>query len=129
MADFLDPLKSLHTTLIDACNGYEEAAEDDEGKDLGPLFSQMVDLRNRHDAELDRHLRAVGEEPNVSGSFMTLVHRTIFKVRSVVTGLDASVIPGLINGEERIVESYEDVLRANPPADVATTINRQLAEV
>jgi hypothetical protein len=32
-----DHIESLHTRAIDACNGYEEALEDAEGRGLTPL--------------------------------------------------------------------------------------------
>ena len=129
MSDDLEALKSLHTTLIDARNGYQEALSDAEGQGLSPLFREMIELRDRHHAEIDRHLRAAGEEPDESGSFLTLVHRTIFKVRSIVTGLGTGVLPGLIDGEERIAGDYEDVLRNSPPPAVANALNGQLSEL
>lgn len=91
MSNFVDTLKSFHTALVDSCNGYEEALSDAEGKDLAPLFLKMIDLRNWHHAELDRYLRAEGEEPDEDGSFMSTVHRTVIKVRSLITGLDESL--------------------------------------
>ena len=129
MSEYLDALKSLHTTLIDARNGYQEALSDAEGKGLAPLFREMIELRDRHHSEIDRHLRAAGEEPDESGSFLTLVHRTIFKVKSLVSGLGASVLPGLIDGEDRIAGDYEDVLRNSPPPAVANALNGQLTEL
>jgi len=68
-----------------------------------------------------------GETPDESGSFLSLVHKTIFKVRSVITGLDESVLPGLIDGETRISDSYEDVLAKAPPADVVASLQTQLS--
>ena len=38
MTEHADALKTLHTSLIDSRNGYEEALEDAEGKGLTPLF-------------------------------------------------------------------------------------------
>ena len=98
MSDFVDTLKSLHTALVDSRNGYEEGLKDAEGKGLTPLFHEMIDLRNRHHTELDRHLRAAGEEPDEKGSSMSTVHRTVMKVRSVLTGLDESALSGLVDG-------------------------------
>ena len=127
MADYLEPLKNLHTTLIDGRNGYEEALSDAEGKGLSPLFRELLALHEGHHAEIDSILRAAGETPDESGSFLTTVHRIVFKVRSVVTGLDESVLPGLIDGEQRIAGEYEDVLKSGPPERVAATLNTQLA--
>jgi uncharacterized protein (TIGR02284 family) len=129
VSDYLDALKSLHTTLVDSSIGYNEALSDAEGKGLSPLYREMIELRDKHHAELDAHLRAAGETPDESGSFLSIVHRTIFKVRSVVSELDESVLSGLIDGEKRIAGYYEDALRSAPPPTTAATLNQQLAAV
>ena len=126
MAEYRDALKSLHTTLVDSKKGYEEALADAEGKGLTPLFRDMIALREKNHAELDTLLRAAGETPDESGSFLSLVHKTIFKVRSVFNGLDESVLPGLIDGETRIADAYEDVLGNTPPAEASAALDRQL---
>ena len=43
---------------------------------------------------------------------MSVVHRTIMNVRSLFNGLDGSVLPGLIDGEKRNVDKYDDALQA-----------------
>ncbi len=40
--DILDHLKSLHTSEIDARNGYEKALEDAEGAGMRALFRAMI---------------------------------------------------------------------------------------
>lgn len=136
MTQYLEALKDLHTTLVDSRNGYEEAVSDAEGKGLTSLFREMIALRDRHHGEIDACLRRAGETPDESGSFLSVVHRTIFKVRSILTGLDESVLPGLIDGEERIAARYDEALKAGPPADVAeilkaqrTALRQQIAEM
>lgn len=125
MSDFVENLKSLHTALIDSREGYKEALADAEGKGLAPLFREFIELRTRHHAELDSLLRASGAVPDESGSFMSTVHRTIMKVRSLFGGLDESVLPGMIDGEKRIVGYYEDVEKAGPPAEAAAVLSAQ----
>ena len=127
MTQYLEALKDLHTTLVDSRNGYEEALSDAEGKGLPSLFREMIALRDRHHGEIDACLRRAGETPDESGSFLSVVHRTIFKVRSILTGLDESVLPGLIDGEERIAGRYDEALKADPPADVAEILTAQRA--
>jgi uncharacterized protein (TIGR02284 family) len=125
-ADILDHLKSLHTSAIDARNGYQEALKDAEGRGLTPLFADMIALHESHAAELARELTKANEIPDDKGSFMTLVHKTIMDVRSLFNGLDESVLPGLIDGEKRNVSKYDDVLNeAKPPADVADLLTAQ----
>ena len=109
--DQIDHLKSLHTAAIDARNGYQEALEDAEGRGLTALFRDMIAVHGGHADELGTELSAAGEKPDNDGSFMSTVHRTIMSVRSLFDGLDESVLPGLIDGEERNVGKYDDALK------------------
>lgn len=125
-----DELKSLHTALVDSRNGYDEALKDAEGKGLTPLFARMIALRTESAAALDTHLRAAGEEPDQDGSFMSTVHRTVIGIRSLFGHLDERILPGLIDGEERIKSYYEDAIKTAPAGSVALEILRkQLGEL
>jgi len=109
----LDDLKSLHTAAIDARNGYSEALEDAKGHGLTGLFQDMIALHGINAEELRRELAAGGEDVDNEGSFMSTVHRTIISIRSLFGGLDKSVLPGLIDGEERNISKYNDVLASS----------------
>ena len=108
--EVLDHLKALHTSEIDARNGYEEALEDAEGRGLTPLFRDMFGLHESNADELGRVLIGAGEIASPDGSFMSVIHRTIMNVRSLFDALGDSVLPGLIDGEKRNVEKYDKVL-------------------
>ena len=56
--NILDHLKSLHTSAIDARNGYQEALKEADGKGMTPLFRDMIALHERHADELARELHA-----------------------------------------------------------------------
>lgn len=124
--DILDRLKSLHTSAIDARNGYREALEDAEGKGMTPLFRDMIALHEGSAAELGRELNKAGEKADDTGSFMSVVHKTIMDVRSLFNGLDESVLPGLIDGEKRNLAKYDDALAgASVPMDIANLLRVQ----
>jgi uncharacterized protein (TIGR02284 family) len=110
--DVLDHLKTLHTSEIDARNGYEEALEDAEGKGLTSLFNDMITLHHDNAEQLGGMLINAGEDADDSGSFMSVVHRTIMTVRALFDGLDGSVLPGLIDGEKRNLSKFDDALQA-----------------
>ena len=60
---------------------------------------------------------------------MTNVHRTIIGIRSLFGGLDDSILPGLIDGEKRLVGCYDETLRVLPDGDersVLLRLRRQL---
>ena len=111
MADHIDHLTSLHTALIDARNGYDEALKDAEGKGMTPLFREMMYLHQQHADALSAPLNARGAQVDEKGSFLSTVHRTVMSVRSLFGGLDESILPGLIDGEERIIKYYDEALQ------------------
>lgn len=113
----LDHLKSLHTSAIDARNGYREALRDTgsqkaESTAMTALFRDMIALHDSHATEIARELTRNNELADDEGSFMTVVHKTIMDVRSMFNGLDESVLPGLIDGEKRNVGKYDTALEA-----------------
>jgi uncharacterized protein (TIGR02284 family) len=127
----IDHLKSLHTSAIDARNGYREAFKDAEGSNAGSkpmtaLFRDMIALHDGHAEELARELTRNNELADDEGSFMTVVHKTIMDVRSMFDGLDESVLPGLIDGEKRNISKYDAALNApEAPTNVASLLSRQ----
>ena len=112
MSEYSDSLKSLHTLLIDSRNGYEEALKDAKGRGLTPLFTEMIALRQKDSAEIATLLTSLGEVAQSDGSFMSTVNRTIISIRSMFGELDERILPGLIDGEKRIVSYYDDALKA-----------------
>jgi uncharacterized protein (TIGR02284 family) len=129
MSRLIDTLASLHTSAIDARNGYQEAIKDAEGKGLTPLFSELLGLHEKHAAQLAQLLAERGQTPNKDGSFMSTVHETIMDVRSLFGGLDESVIPGLIDGEQRNVKKYDEVLKEPGETVVWDILGRQRSEL
>ncbi len=108
--DVSEHLKSLHTGAIDARNGYSEALHDAHVGDLLGLFREMIAIHQKNEDELTVQLRKRGDAADEDGSFMSTVHRTIMDIRSLFGGLDDSVLPGLIDGEERNMDRYTKAL-------------------
>jgi uncharacterized protein (TIGR02284 family) len=104
-------LESLYTSSIDARRGYEEALKDAEGRGLTPLFRDMIAVHRQNGDELAASLRAQDKKVDDDGSLMSTVHRAIMSFRSLFNGLDESVLPGLIDGEERNVSHYNEALK------------------
>ncbi len=103
-------LATLHTALIDARNGYEEAIRDAEQPELKTLFRRLKLVHEKAHAELHHMLLARGMKPDDGGSFMSTVHKTVISVRSAVSGLDEEALPAFAEGEERIVEDYDKAI-------------------
>jgi len=106
-----DQLIKLHTTLIDAQQGYEQALKDTNDSHIANLSRSMIALREQHHIELHGALLEAGATPDDSGSFMSTVQRVVIDIRSTVTGLDTGALPSFIRGEEQIIGLYDDALR------------------
>jgi uncharacterized protein (TIGR02284 family) len=127
VADHIDQMKSLHTTVIDARNGYDEALKDAEGKGLTSLFRDMISIHQTHADALAADLARHGEKVSDGGSFLSTVHRTVISIRSLFGGLDESILPGLIDGEERVLGYYDEALMDCPPSETEVLTKQRLA--
>lgn len=102
-------LAKVHTRVIDVIAGYEELVERAE-PELRPLATTMLDLHRRHEQTLGQMLREHGHASDDEGSFMSIVQENVIRVRSWVDDLDAGVIPRIREGEEQLVELYDDAI-------------------
>ncbi|MEO1280493.1 MAG: DUF2383 domain-containing protein, partial [Pseudomonadota bacterium] len=94
-------------------NGYDEGLKLTDNSAVVTVFQDLLALRDRHISSIDNILKDRGSQPNSDGSWMTPVHESIMNLRSWAGALDSSVFDGVINGEERIVEKFDDVLKAD----------------
>ena len=108
-----DALKALHTALIDAEKGYDEAVKDADAAEMKALFENMRSVHHQSHNEVHAILLSKGEQPDESGSFMSLVHKTVISVRSTVTGLDRPSLHSFASGEEHILSAYDAAIREN----------------
>ena len=127
--DILDRLTSIHTSEIDARNGYEEALVDAEGKGLSPLFLDMVALHDGNAKEIAEVLIGHGQVADTEGSFMSVVNRTIMNVRSLFDALGDGVLSGLIDGEKRNLAKYDEALETALPAPVVDLLTAQRGKI
>ncbi len=108
--DISEPLRALHQTLIDSRNGYDEAVTVSQDGDLSGLFRQMVILRNSAISEIEQLLAVDGTAVDQSQSIMSTINRAVIDIRSMLTGLTATTIPAFVEGEELILQQYDDVI-------------------
>jgi len=120
-----ESLKSLHTVLIDAEKGYETAIADAEAPDMKAIFERMAALHAKAHSDVHTILLAKGESPDESGSFLTVVHKTVISIRSAVKGLDRSSLPSFADGDERILAAFDRAIDDAAVADPAIETLRQ----
>jgi uncharacterized protein (TIGR02284 family) len=111
MPDLTETISALHTQLVDAVKGYEEAKELAKRNPIGSLCADLREVHLKHAHELAGLLLEHGHRPDADGSYMSLVHKAVLNVRFAFTADETSLLPGLRDGEKRILASYDDALR------------------
>ena len=123
-------LKKLHARLVDTHNGYTTGIERSERPSVTALFERFNTMRETHIGELESYLRSKGLKPQEDGSWMTYVHKGIMKFRSAVGTLDRDIKDDVIEGEQKVLELYDDTIgEVQTLTDARAIIERQKAEL
>ncbi|MGY6695728.1 MAG: DUF2383 domain-containing protein [Roseinatronobacter sp.] len=107
----IETLSKLHTTVVDAVKGYDEAADIAKRDKVGALCADLKRTHMTHAHDIAGLLLERGERPDADGSYMSLVHKFVLNARFLVTADEESLLPGLRDGEKRLLEAYDDTLR------------------
>lgn len=116
-----ETISTLHTKVVDAAKGYEEAKDIARRDQVGELCAELRRTHLKHAHELAGLLLERGERADADGSFMSTVHKVALNVRFAITADEKSLLPGLRDGEKRIMEAYDDALREVEIAGSAAT--------
>ncbi len=123
-------LATLHTRVIDACKGYEEGRERAETPEMTALFGDLLEMHRAHAADLANALTARGVVADPDGSFLQYVHKAVLKVRSAFGRLDETAVPGIVDGEDRLLELYDETRITLPDdAELDRLLERQRDDV
>ncbi len=101
----LSSAEKLHTSLIDAIHGYDEAIEHAEADVKADLVA-MKRLHTSDEGALAAGIRAQHGEASKEGSWMSTVQETVMNVRAWLTGIDDGVLPAVIRGERSLLDQY-----------------------
>ncbi|GJG89045.1 chemotaxis protein [Gemmatimonadetes bacterium T265] len=133
MADTMtapDAISYLIETAQDGADGYRAASEDVKDAQLKQIFSQYATQRAQFVTELRNLASTAGGDADKGGSVSAAVHRGWINLKSVVTGRDdASILAECERGDENAVKAYDQAGAAPLPAQAATVVQRQAAEV
>jgi hypothetical protein len=106
-------LMELHTILVDACKGYDEALHGTEKPSQKALLEKARALQEQAHAEIYAILRARAANPDYEASFLTPVHKVAISTRATGMGPVESFLSSVVSGEGRIVEAYNKAIHAN----------------
>jgi len=128
--EVISTLNNLIETCKDGQNGFQTAAEGVDRTDLKSLFANYSMQRAKFVGELQQEVRALGGDPEKSGSVAAKLHRGWMDIKSAVTGKDdAAIISECERGEDSAVSNYQDALKKDLPVDVLMLVREQYSEV
>lgn len=113
----LQKTRDLKVAMDDALEGYEKMLEKAEPS-FRPTVSSLLEQHRAARQEIAGLLRERGAGTDGDGSFMGAVHKTVVTLRSVVDDPDGDWIPGILDGEQRNLDKYDDAI-AEAAADPA----------
>jgi uncharacterized protein (TIGR02284 family) len=128
--DAISYLNNLIETCKDGQNGFQTAADGVQRSELKTLFHTYAQQRAQFASELQAEVRRLGGDPEKTGSVAATLHRGWINIKSAVTGKDEhSVIAECERGEDSAVKNYEEALKANLPANIQSSIQRQFTQI
>lgn len=104
-------LNELITRSYDAENGYKEAAENVDSKQIKAIFKDLSTQRYDFGHQLKNEIKSLNGEVNKGGSTAAAMHRTWIDIKSSFSSNeDEAVLNEVIRGENYALESYETAL-------------------
>ena len=122
-------LNDLIETLKDGEKGFKTASEQVKDPSLKSTFEQLSAQCAEFARELQSEVAAFGGEPEITGSTAAAAHRGWINIKSALGGGEKSILNEAERGEDSAVHSYEKAMNAELPANVATVVRTQFAEV
>jgi uncharacterized protein (TIGR02284 family) len=127
----ISTLNNLIETLRDGQEGFKEAAENAKSPDLKSLFNEVSLERAQMVGELQQEVRALGDDPENTGSTAGALHRVWIDIKGSLAGRDdQSILNEVERGEDSAVKAYQDALKdTSLPANLRTLIERQFTSI
>lgn len=135
MAATKDEMISTLNDLIETCKdgeqGYRTAAESVKNGELKPLFTSYAQQRGQFGTALREELRALGGDPEKSGSVAGALHRGWINVKSAVTSDpdEGAIIAECERGEDEAVKNYKAALEKGLPSKLNAIVQQQFRQV
>jgi uncharacterized protein (TIGR02284 family) len=123
-------LKDVIERNIDACKGYEKAAEKVENYQLAEKFRSQAAQRKKFAVELESaaHVLGPGSLDKIEeGSIEANLHRTWMDVKSIFsTDNEESMLEECIRGEKESLEEYDELIQSGLlTTELSTVVQKQ----
>lgn len=112
MADAENALQTLHTRVIDSCEGYGEAQDSIAGASPASFVARCIEERESFHEAIHRQMTAEGIEADDSSSAAARVHRAVFRIRDALSLGDSAILAECARGDEYLQSAYDDAIAA-----------------
>jgi uncharacterized protein (TIGR02284 family) len=128
--DVIATLNGLIQVSKDGEWGFRTAADGVKTADLKSAFEHAARRCAQGAQQLQNKVRALGGDPEQSGSLSGTVHRGWVNLKSAITGMDElAILNECERGEDVAKTAYARALRADLPSDLRSLIHRQFEGV
>ena len=122
----ISTINNLIETCKDGEKGFATAAEGLTDHTYKSKFQEFAQQRAKFSRELQDQVRALGDDPEQTGSVGGVLHRGWIDIKSVVTGKsDHAILAEAERGEDVAKAAYEQALKETLPAAAAAVVRQQ----
>ncbi len=126
----ISTLNNLIETCKDGENGFWTAAEGLKRPKIKTKFLEYARQRADMVRELQGAVRALGGDPETTGSVTASMHRGWMDIKSAILGKDDhAILAEAERGEDVAVAAYQSALTESLPAQTQTIVQQQAARV
>ena len=126
----ISTLNNLIETCKDGELGFKTAAEGLKSAAIKTEFLDYSRQRGEMARELQNQVRALGGDPEKSGSVSGSLHRGWLDIKSVITGKDdGAIVAEAERGEDVAKAAYESALKETLPGSAQSVVQQQAAKV
>ena len=104
-----DALQTVVDHLVDVSEGYDTLLKRADAP-VRDHVRAVADLHAIHLVELRSALRDAGTKPDMSGTIMGTVHKTVVTLRDTFGELDEDVLAAVERGEDQVVSAYDSAI-------------------
>ena len=125
-SDSVSILNDLTETSKDGQKGFETSAEEAKSAELKQVFRQYSQECAAAVSELQELVRALGGDPEKSGSTLGALHRGWVDLKAKITGHDdLAILEEVERGEDVAKSNYQKSLEKDLPIDIRAVVQRQ----
>lgn len=94
-----------------------------------PTVQRFLDLHASHATALERILGAKGAEVDTDGSLMGTINGVVVGMLSLFDEVDEDVLGNIKDGEDHVLNAFDDVLNSWQTPEEATALSAMRAEL